>query len=138
MIQELRLSKNKILIIGFILWPLIIAIPQFNLNYSSGLLTGRLNYGEIPSEFYLGLVSGLFVALFFWGISIFIAKVITKIRKVELRGSTIYFYTTLFFLTLMIISQSRGLYTALTLDENKVKETRELIKQYESRDSINE
>ena len=138
MIQELRLSKNKILIIGFILWPVIIAIPQFNLNYSSGLLTGRLNYGEIPSEFYLGLVSGLFLALFFWGISILIAKVITKFRKKELRGSTIYFYTTLFFFTLMIISQSRGLYTALTLDENKVKETRELIKQYESRESINE
>ena len=134
----MRLSKNKILLIGFILWPVIIAIPQFNLNYSIGLLNGTLNYGEIPSQFYLGLVTGLFAALFFWGISILIAKLITKVRKVELKGSIVYFYTTLFFFTLMIISQSRGLYTALTLDENNVKETRELIKQYESRELKNE
>ena len=138
MIQKMRLSKNKILLIGFILWPVIIAIPQFNLNYSIGLLNGTLNYGEIPSQFYLGLVTGLFAALFFWGISILIAKLITKVRKVELKGSIVYFYTTLFFFTLMIISQSRGLYTALTLDENNVKETRELIKQYESRELKNE
>lgn len=63
----MRLSKNKILFIGFILWPLIVAIPQFNLNYSLGLLTGKLNYGELPLEFYMGLISGLFGALFFWG-----------------------------------------------------------------------
>ncbi len=132
------LSKNKILLIGFILWPVIIAIPQFNLNYSIGLLNGTLNYGEIPSQFYLGLVTGLFAALFFWGISILIAKLITKVRKVELKGSIVYFYTTLFFFTLMIISQSRGLYAALTLDENNVKETRELIKQYETRELKNE
>ena len=132
------LSKNKILLIGFILWPAIIAIPQFNLNYSIGLLNGTLNYGEIPSQFYLGLVTGLFAALFFWGISILIAKLITKVRKVELKGSIVYFYTTLFFFTLMIISQSRGLYAALTLDENNVKETRELIKQYETRELKNE
>lgn len=134
----MRLSKNKILLIGFILWPVIIAIPQFNLNYSIGLLNGTLNYGEIPSQFYLGLVTGLFAALFFWGISILIAKLITKVRKVELKGSIVYFYTTLFFFTLMIISQSRGLYAALTLDENNVKETRELIKQYETRELKNE
>lgn len=134
----MRLSKNKILLIGFILWPVIIAIPQFNLNYSIGLLNGTLNYGEIPSQFYLGLVAGLFAALFFWGISILIAKLITKVRKVELKGSIVYFYTTLFFFTLMIISQSKGLYTALTLDENNIKETRELIKQYETRELNNE
>lgn len=64
----MALSKKSIIIIGFILWPFIIAIPQFNLNYSTGLLTGELNYGEIPSQFYLGLISGLFVALFFWGL----------------------------------------------------------------------
>jgi len=138
MIQKMGLSKNKILLIGFILWPAIIAIPQFNLNYSIGLLNGTLNYGEIPSQFYLGLVTGLFAALFFWGISILIAKLITKVRKVELKGSIVYFYTTLFFFTLMIISQSRGLYAALTLDENNVKETRELIKQYETRELKNE
>ena len=138
MIQKMGLSKNKILLIGFILWPVIIAIPQFNLNYSIGLLNGTLNYGEIPSQFYLGLVTGLFAALFFWGISVLIAKLITKVRKAELKGSIVYFYITLFFFTLMIISQSRGLYRALTLDENNVKETRELIKQYESRELKNE
>ena len=132
------LSKNKILLIGFILWPVIIAIPQFNLNYSIGLLNGTLNYGEIPSQFYLGLVTGLFAALFFWGISILIAKLITKVRKVELKGSIVFFYTTLFVFTLMVISQSRGLYTALTLDENNIKETREMIKQYETRELNNE
>jgi hypothetical protein len=129
------LSKNSIIVIGFILWPLIIAIPQFNLNYSSGLLTGKLNYGEIPSQFYAGLASGLFAALFFWGMGILVAKVITKVRKKELRGSTTYFYITIFFFSLMLITQGKNFYTALTLDEDKVKETRELIKQYESRET---
>jgi hypothetical protein len=40
----MRLSKSRILLIGFILWPLIVAIPQFNLNYTPGLLFGKLNY----------------------------------------------------------------------------------------------
>jgi len=128
----MSLSKTKILIIGFILWPIIIAIPQFNFNYSTGLLTGKLNYGEIPSEFYAGLISGLFGALFFWGIGILVAKVINKVRKKELRGSTTYFYITLFFFALMILTQGKNFYTALTLDKGKVKETRELIKKYQS------
>ena len=126
------LSKNNIIIIGFILWPIIIAIPQFNLHYTTGLLSGKLNYGEIPSQFYLGLFAGLFSALFFWGLGIMIAKVITKVRKKELRGSTTYFYITIFFFFLMLITQGKNFYTALTLDEDKVMETRELIKQYES------
>ncbi len=128
----MRLSKNTILLIGFILWPLIIAIPQFNSKYSTGLLTGKLEYGEIPPEFYVGLISGLFGALFFWGIGILVAKVITKFRKTELRGSITYFYITLFFFSLMLITQSKNFYIAITLDKDKVKETRELIKQYES------
>lgn len=127
------LSKKGTLIIGFILWPLIIAIPQFNLNYYSGLLTGKLNYGEVPSQFYAGLVSGLFAALFFWGAGILVAKVITKVRKKEIRGSITFFYITIFFFTLMLITQGKNFYAALTLDEDKVKETRELINQHESR-----
>ncbi len=129
------LSKNNIIIIGFILWPLIIAIPQFNLNYTSGLLTGKLNYGEIPSQFYLGLFSGLFAALFFWGMSILISKGISKVRKKELNGSTTYFYITIFNFFLMLGTQGTNFYTALTLDEYKVKETRELIKRYESQET---
>jgi hypothetical protein len=54
------------------------------------------------------------------------------------KSLTTFFDQTLFFFTLMIISQSRGLYAALTLDENNVKETRELIKQYETRELKNE
>ena len=130
----MQLSKKTILIIGFILWPVIIAIPQFNLNYSTGLLTGKLNYGEIPVEFYLGLISGLFSALFFWGIGILVAKIINKVSRNELRGSIIYFYITLFFFALMLITQGNNFYMALTFDENKVKEAREMIKQYESRE----
>ena len=134
----MKLSKNKIVLIGFILWPIIIAIPQFNLNYFSGLISGRLNYGEIPYQFYLGLVSGLFAALLFWGISILVAKVITKVRKDELKGSTTYFYVTLFFFALMVITQGHNFYKAFTLDENKVNEVRELIQQYElNEDTIN-
>ncbi len=130
----MRISKNIILIIGFILWPAIIAIPKFNLNYSTGLLTGRLNYGEIPVEFYLGLISGLLCALLFWGAGVLVARFINKVTRKELRGSIIYFYITLFFFALMLITQGNNFYTALTLDENKVNEARELIKQYESRE----
>jgi hypothetical protein len=128
----MRLSKIRILLIGFILWPLIIGIPQFNSNYTPGLLTGKLNYGEIPPQFYLGLISGLFAALFFWGMGILVAKVITRFGKKEFRGSTTYFYITIFFFSLMLLTQSKNLYIGLTLEEGKVRETRELIKQYES------
>ena len=103
----MRLSKIKILVIGFILWPLIIAIPQFNLNYSTGLLTGKLKYGEIPFQFYAGLASGLFAALLFWGISILLAKLITKVRKKESKGSTTFLYITLFFFALMLLTQGK-------------------------------
>jgi hypothetical protein len=130
----MQLSKNKILIIGFILWPLIIAIPQFNLNYYTGLLTGKLNYGEMPMEFYLGLISGLFSALLFWGVGILSAKVINKVSRKEPRGSIIYFYITMFFFALVIITQGKNFYIGLSIDENKVKEDREMIKQYESRE----
>jgi hypothetical protein len=130
----MRISKNTILIICFILWPAIIAIPQFNLNYSTGLLTGKLNYGEIPVEFYLGLISGLLGALLFWGVGVLVARLINKAKRKKLRGSIIYFYITLFFFALMLITQGKNFYTALTLDEKKVNEARELIKQYESRE----
>ena len=79
------------------------------------------------------LTAVLFAALFFWGVGILVAKVITKVRKKELRGSTTYFYITIFFFALMLTIQGKNFYAALTLDEGKVKETRELIKQHESR-----
>lgn len=127
----MQLSKNKILLICFILWPLIIAIPQFTSNYLNDILFGRLNYGDIPEEIYAYLFSGVFAALFFWVISILLSKVITKIRKKEVRGSITYFYITIFFFALMLITQGKRFYTILTLDEAKVKEVRELIKQNE-------
>ena len=134
--MKIKLSKIAILIVGVILWPLIIAIPQFNLHYSTGLLNGTLNYGEIPKEFFLGLASGLFAALLFSGISILLAKIITAVRKKELKGSTTFFFVTLLFFVLMLITQSKRLYSALKLDEKKVNETRELIKEYKIREGI--
>jgi hypothetical protein len=133
----MKLSKIKILIIGFILWSLIIAIPQFNLNYSTGLLTGKLKYGEIPSQFYAGLIAGLFAALLIWGISILLSKLITKVRKKESKGSITFLYITLFFFALMLLTQGKKLYAALNYDEVKVNETRELIRQYEMREEKN-
>jgi hypothetical protein len=131
----MKLSKNKILIIGFILWPIIIAIPQFNLYYFEGLLTGKLNYGEVPTQFYLGLVSGLFAALIFWVLSILLAKLITLVRKKELRGSIAFFYITLFLFAIMLLTQGKSFFRALNLDETKVNKTRDRIKQHEARDS---
>ena len=122
----------KILLIGFILWPIIIAIPQFNMYYTSGLLSGKLKYGEIPLQFYAGLFAGLFAALLMWGFGILVANAITKVRKSELRGSTAYFYITLLFFTLMLITQGKDFYTELNFNANQVKETREMIKKYES------
>ena len=130
----MQFSKTNILIIGFILWPIIIAIPQFNLHYAPDLLSGKLNYGEIPVQFYLGLIAGLFSALFFWGISFLISKLISKIRKKEIITSITFLYITLFFFAVMLISQSKSFYLALTFKESKVKEARELIEQYESRE----
>jgi hypothetical protein len=133
----MRLSKIKILIIGFILWSLIIAIPQFNLNYPTGLLSGKLKYGEIPSQFYAGLIAGLFAALLIWGISILLAKLITKVRKKESKGSITFLYITLFFFAFMFLTQGKKLYTALNYDEAKVNETRKLIRQYQMHEENN-
>ena len=132
----MSLTKKTILILGFILWPLIIAIPQFNLNYIPGLLNGKVKYGEIPYQFYMGLISGFFISFIFWGISILISLLITKIRKVETRGSLTYFYITLFFLAGMLITQGKTFYIALTLEEEKVITVREMLKNYKSNESI--
>jgi len=93
----MNLSKKSILVIGIILWPLIIAIPQFNLHYSTGLLNGTLNYGEMPNEFFIGLATGLFAVILFWGISFLLAKMITAIRKKELKTSFTFFLLHYFF-----------------------------------------
>ena len=76
-----NLSKAQIIIIGFLLWPLIIAVPQFTNNYSVGLLDGTINVGQIPSQFYIGLFSGLFAALVFFGLSYLLSKLHLLFRE---------------------------------------------------------
>ncbi len=125
-------SKSRKIIFGFILWPLIIAIIQFNLNYQTGLLNGKLKYGEIPDEVFLGLFSGLFGAFVFWGLAIILAKIISLIAKKEFKGSTIFFIGTLFFFSIFLITQTKSLYDSLSLNETKVKEAREMVKKYEA------
>jgi hypothetical protein len=125
--------KNKlILLVGFILWPLIIAIPQFNANYAPGLLNGTLKYREIPAQFYIGLISGIFASGLVWILSFIIANLVTKGRNKEDSRSIIFISLTLFFFAFMLFSEMTDLLRALNLDEQKVIEARELIKQYDS------
>jgi hypothetical protein len=128
----MKLSKSTKIIVGFILWPLIIAIPQFNSNYATGLLIGKLNYGEIPVEFYLGLVSGIFAALLFWGLSLLLSKILFAITKMSFKESTIFFVLSIIFFSLTLLIHGNNLYKAFSLDEKKVNAARELLKQHET------
>lgn len=129
--MKINLSKGIKIILGFILWPIIIAIPQFNYHYSTGLLNGQLEFGEMPVELYLGLISGLFAALLVWGIGLIIALVTNSIKKEgNYKGSSTFFIITIVFFLLMLFTQGGNFYKTLTLEEDKVMESREKIKEY--------
>ena len=131
--MKINSTKSTKLIIGFILWSIIIATPQFTYHYTNGLLNGKLQIGEMPIELYSGLVSGLFAALIVWGASILLASLISTISNKSLKGSSLFLFISLFFFTLMIITHGKNVYYALTLEGTKVKEARELIKDYNSK-----
>ena len=121
------MKKVYKIILSFILWPLIIAVPQYNLYYASGLASGKLQFGETPVEFYLGLVSGIFGALMFWGLAILISKVISKINKKEFKSHNLFFIISLVFFAITIFTQGEKLYKSLTLEESKVREVQQRI-----------
>ena len=129
--------KNKNILIGIFLWPLIIAIPQFNMNYSTGLLSGKLEYGQIPNEFYFGLFAGIIGSLFFLGAGILVLRLCKRFGVKDMNGPKIYLYITLLFFTIMLLTQGKDFYNLLTLDEIKVKEARQLIIDYESNNTNN-
>lgn len=127
----MKLSNRKIFIIGFVIWPLVIAIPQFNTKYSLGLISGKLSHGQIPVEFYLGLFSGVFVSLVFLGLGYTISSLINRIFKITTKGPTVYLYITCFFFTLLIITQSVTFFRLINLDKEHVRKLRERIIEYE-------
>ena len=121
------MKKVYKIILSFILWPLIIAVPQYNLHYASGLASGKLQFRETPVEFYLGLVSGIFGALIFWGLAILISKVISKINKKEIKSYNLFFIISLVFFGITIFTQGENIYKSLTLEESKVREVQQKI-----------
>lgn len=129
--------KNKNILIGIFLWQLIIAIPQFNMNYSTGLLSGKLEYGQIPNEFYFGLFAGIIGSLFFLGAGILVLRLCKRFGVKEMNGPKIYLYITLLFFTIMLLTQGKDFYNLISLDEIKVKEARQLIIDYESNNTNN-
>lgn len=129
----MKISNRQIIIIGFVIWPLIIAIPQFNAKYSIGIISGKLSHGQIPVEFYLGLFSGILASLFFIGIAYLISSLTNRIFKKNTKGPTIYLYITCFFFTLLILTQSVTFIQLIRLDKEHVKKIQEKIIEYEEK-----
>ncbi len=107
------------------------------MNYSTGLLSGKLEYGQIPNEFYFGLFAGIIGSLFFLGAGILVLRLCKRFGVKEMNGPKIYLYITLLFFTIMLLTQGKDFYNLLTLDEIKVKEARQLIIDYESNNTNN-
>ena len=126
------MKKIYKIILSFILWSAIIAIPQYNWHYTAGLITGKLKYGEIPVEFYLGLFSGLFGALLFWGLAILITKLISRTKFKDVQSHNLFFGISITFFVFVIYSQGEVLYKALTLEESKVREVQQMVRDYRS------
>jgi cobalamin biosynthesis protein CobD/CbiB len=114
------MKKNKTLMIifGLIMWPIIIATPLVISEYLMGLAKSELKFGEIPeAQLMLGIMSGLFGALIFIGISYFIAFIIKKIVS----GAHIFFVITCLLTVLFIATNGKKVIDVLSLEKDNVE-----------------
>tara|TARA_B100000242_G_C43048254_1_gene489427 strand:- start:1481 stop:1873 length:393 start_codon:yes stop_codon:yes gene_type:complete len=119
------MKKNKTLMVifGLIMWPIIIATPLVISEYLMGLAKSELKFGEIPeAQLMLGIMSGLFGALIFIGISYFIAFIIKKIKKSSIvSGAHIFFVITCLLTVLFIATNGKKVIDVLSLEKDNVE-----------------
>lgn len=124
------MKKYYIFIIGFLLWPIIIATPFVVNAYVSKLSTLEIEYGQIPeSDLILGLLSGFFASFIFIGLSYLISNIIYFFNKsTKIVGSKIYLILTILSFLLLTISYGGKTYDALTLEKDNVEAIQNRIK----------
>jgi hypothetical protein len=129
----LKFSNKLKFVLGVIFWSLIIAIPQFTYNYTTGLLSGKLSIGQTPVQFYLGLISGAIFGSMFYFVLRKLTKLFNRFRGKNIDGyDTFFIITGVLFLTVLLL-QGNNLYVALTLKEQNVRDAQELIKSYNNK-----
>ncbi|TBH70693.1 hypothetical protein [Aquirufa antheringensis] len=125
-----KLSNKTKISLGILFWALIIAIPQFLVNYTTGLLSGKLIYGQIPVQFYLGLISGAIFGMIFYFIVKAVIKLLIKFGGLNIDVVNAFFMITSILLIIVFLLQGNNLYVALTLKEENVRDAQQLIKSY--------
>lgn len=116
--------------LGILFWAFIIAIPQFLINYTTGLLSGKLSYGQIPVQFYLGLISGAIFGVIFYFIVKAVMKLLIKFGGLNIDVVNSFFMITSILLIIVLLLLGNNLYVALTLKEENVRDAQQLIKSY--------
>ena len=129
----MKLNSGIKVLLAIAMWALIIAIPQFNLNYTIGLYTGRLKHGEIPLEFYGGIGTGIIVGFIFWGVMALLVKIISALFKTQVKTATVFIVLTSIIFAFMLFTQGETLYTSLSISEEQVRETLQAIEDYKSK-----
>lgn len=132
-INFLKLSSFTVLIFGAFLWALIIGIPQYYMNYSLDLLSGKSNIGETPFQFYTGLFSGVVANFLIFGfVSLYVTIYFALTKKQINRNFVFLCFTSIVFI-LLIFRFTGSMYTAVITDERKVLELREILSDYKSK-----
>lgn len=131
----MKLNGSIKVLLAFVLWALIIATVQFNLNYSIGLMNGTLEHHEIPPQVYLGIGSGLFGGLIFLGISVLIAKLASVLFKTKITTATAFISVTSVIFVFMLFTQAGTLLESWSITEEQVMEFRERLDEYKQQQS---
>jgi uncharacterized membrane protein (UPF0182 family) len=130
----MKTRKNILMILfGFVMWPIIIATPRVVNAYVQKLITSEIEFREIPQfELMTGLLSGVFAALIFIGISYLLAFIVSKFRKNStFNGATMFFIITCLGTLLLVTSYGSKVIEALSFEKENVENIQDRIKKLE-------
>jgi hypothetical protein len=115
--------KKLMIVIGFIAWPIIIAVPHTINVYVSKLLNSEIKFQELPQvDLALGLVSGLLLAFLLIGISYFLAYLLTEKKERNIfNGPFIFLVITCLGIILLTFSYGKRLVDTLGLEKENVE-----------------
>ena len=121
------------ILFGFVMWPIIIATPRVVNAYVQKLITSEIEFREIPQfELMTGLLSGVFAAFIFIGISYLLAFIVSKLRKGStFNGVTMFFVITCLGTLLLITSYGSKVIEALSFEKENVENIQKRIKELE-------
>lgn len=121
------------ILFGFVMWPIIIATPRVVNAYVQKLITSEIEFREIPQfELMTGLLSRVFAAFIFIGISYLLAFIVSKLRKGStFNGVTMFFVITCLSTLLLITSYGSKVIEALSFEKENVENIQKRIKELE-------